>query len=91
MGIYAVTIRSENFPGDFTGMMSIGTNPTVGGKQRTIEVNIFDFNKEIYNTNLIISFITRLRNEVKFDTLEEMISQLAKDKIDAIEVLKKSL
>jgi len=89
MGIYAVTVHSDTIPGNFKGMMSIGTNPTVNGKERTIEVNIFDFDNEIYNTNLEISLIKRLRNEEKFNSLDELTDQMAKDKVSSLEVLSK--
>jgi riboflavin kinase/FMN adenylyltransferase len=88
IGIYAVTVRSEAVPGNFKGMMSIGTNPTVGGTERTIEVNIFDFEKDIYGTHVEISFIKRLRNEEKFDSLELLKEQLGRDKINALEAFK---
>ena len=77
-GIYAVKIKHDGKK--YCGMLSIGNNPTVAGKGRSIEVNIFDFDKDIYNEKVTIYFIERLRDEVKFNGLEELKVQLAKDK-----------
>lgn len=84
-GVYAVKVRHDN--GMYGGMLNIGNNPTVGGKHKTIEVNIFDFNKDIYEENATIYFIERLRDEVKFDGLEELKAQLAIDKINSLKIL----
>jgi len=62
------------------GMMNIGTRPTVDGTKRTIEVNIFDFDETIYGEKLTISLHKRLREEQKFNGLEALKAQLAKDK-----------
>ncbi|HXO74849.1 MAG TPA: bifunctional riboflavin kinase/FAD synthetase, partial [Puia sp.] len=62
------------------GMMSIGIRPTVGGKLRTIEVNLFDFNEDIYGRELRVFVKKYLRPEVKFDGLPALIEQLGKDK-----------
>lgn len=77
-GIYAVRVevRGESFK----GMMSIGIRPTIGGTPRTIEVNIFDFNKDIYSQEIRVYFIEWLRNEMKFESLEELKTQMADDK-----------
>ncbi|HET6226963.1 MAG TPA: bifunctional riboflavin kinase/FAD synthetase [Bacteroidia bacterium] len=77
-GVYAVKIKHKN--NYYGGMMNIGNNPTVEGKGKSIEVNIFDFDKDIYGDEVTIYFIDRLRDEVKFNNLEELKEQLAKDK-----------
>lgn len=69
------------------GMMSIGVRPTIGGTNRVIEVNIFDFNKDIYGCTLRVYVKKYLRSEVKFDGLEALKNQLAKDKEDTLRVL----
>ncbi len=68
-------------------MMNIGVRPTVEGVNRMIEVNIFDFDKEIYGSILTVHIYKRLRNEQKFNGLEELKEQLGKDKEMAMEVL----
>jgi riboflavin kinase/FMN adenylyltransferase len=84
-GVYAVKVRHDNSL--YGGMLNIGNNPTVNGKHKTIEVNIFEFNKDIYEENATIYFIERLRDEVKFNGLEELKDQLAIDKINSLKVL----
>jgi riboflavin kinase/FMN adenylyltransferase len=69
------------------GMMSIGIRPTVGGKVRTIEVNLFDFDQDIYGRELRVFVRKWLREEVKFDGLEALKVQLAKDKEDTLVAL----
>ncbi len=87
-GVYAVqVVRSESSVVRLKGMMNIGIRPTVDGSQRAIEVNIFDFDEEIYGEILTISILQRLRSEVKFDGLESLKKQLALDKQDAIKAL----
>jgi riboflavin kinase / FMN adenylyltransferase len=84
-GIYAVRVKHEKQI--YGGMLYIGTRPTVDGTRRTIEVNIFDFNKEIYGETLEVFFIKLLRNDSKFNDLETLKQQLHKDKISAINAL----
>lgn len=87
-GVYAVQVEIVNTPDTiFGGMMNIGLRPTVDGKKRVIEVNIFDFDGDIYGQTLRIHVLQQLRSEVKFDGLEGLKAQLAKDKSAAIEVL----
>ncbi|MBS1976914.1 MAG: bifunctional riboflavin kinase/FAD synthetase [Bacteroidetes bacterium] len=84
-GIYAVHIKHEQQL--FNGMMYIGNRPTVDGKRKVIEVNIFDFNKEIYGENLTVYFIALLRMDSKFNNLEMLRQQLEADKVDALKIL----
>ncbi len=65
-------------------MMNIGVRPTVNETQRTIEVNIFDFDENIYGRKIRIYIHAYLRGEVKFDGLDQLKEQLAKDKVDAL-------
>ncbi len=69
------------------GMMNIGVRPTLGGTRRVIEVNIFDFNQNIYGKRLRVYVKKRLRDEVKFDSLEELKVQLANDKLESLKAL----
>jgi riboflavin kinase/FMN adenylyltransferase len=61
------------------GMMNIGSRPTVNGNDQTIEVHFFDFNQNLYDTNLTIELLYFLRNEEKFDSIDALIHQLKKD------------
>ncbi|TKC03747.1 bifunctional riboflavin kinase/FAD synthetase [Pedobacter frigoris] len=81
-GIYAVTVRMEE--GFFKGMAYIGQRPTINGMTRNIEVNIFDFNKEIYGQDITMTFLEFLRHDVKFTGLEALKEQLQKDKEDTL-------
>ena len=89
-GVYVVKIKidDERFVGkEFGGMMNIGLRPTVDGKKRMIEVNIFDFNDDIYNHTVRVELLHYLRGEVKFNGLDELKNQLAKDKTNAMQLL----
>lgn len=85
-GVYAVWVKRGNAV--HKGMMSIGMNPTVDGKERTIEVNLLDFDADLYGETLTLGFVQRLRNEEKFDGLEALKTQLAKDQEMTLAVLK---
>lgn len=78
-GVYFVKVRTLGR--DFFGMCNIGCRPTLGeGKERTIETHIFDFDEDIYGLDIEISFISKIRDEVRFGTLDELKGQLSKDK-----------
>ena len=63
------------------GMASIGTNPTVNGKEITLEVYILDFNEDIYGENITLYFRDFLHDEIKFSTLENLIVKLKEDEV----------
>lgn len=84
-GIYAVYVNHDGKK--YRGMMSIGLNPTVEGKGRSMEVNIFDFNNDIYGKELSVSFFRKIRNEEKFDNLDALKQQLHQDKEISIRLL----
>ena len=69
------------------GMMSIGFRPTVDGKKKVIEVNIFDFDKEIYGKIIRVYVKKYLRPEIKFNDLDELVRQIDQDKIESLKVL----
>lgn len=84
-GIYAVTAESGGQL--HKGMMSIGVRPTIGESPRTIEVNLFDFNDDIYGQEIKVFLKAYLRPEEKYDGLDALKAQLALDKINAMKVL----
>ena len=86
-GIYAVYAIPQGFDKRLKGMMSIGFRPTVDGKKRVIEVNIFDFDKEIYDETLKVYVKKYLREEIKFNGLDELVKQIGQDKVDSLKVL----
>jgi riboflavin kinase/FMN adenylyltransferase len=82
--VYAQPESSEK---KLKGMMSIGFRPTVDGKKRVIEVNIFDFNQEIYDQTLKVFVKKYLREEIKFNNLDELVEQIDQDKINSLQIL----
>ncbi len=84
-GIYAVKVQVGDKP--YQGMLYIGNRPTLEKSEKVIEVNIFDFNEEIYGEHLKVDFVTQIRNDSKFETIDELKAQLEKDKIDALNYL----
>ncbi|RYE52612.1 MAG: bifunctional riboflavin kinase/FAD synthetase [Sphingobacteriales bacterium] len=100
-GIYAVTVEMDeqlipdselqnpnSFPMTYYGMAYIGQRPTINGMTRNIEVNIFDFNREIYGQNIKMNFHQFLRGDVKFSGLEALTVQLKQDKEDTLAYFK---
>ncbi len=86
LGVYAVKVKYATHLYD--GMLSIGKNPTVTENgPLTIEVNIFNFNHEIYHKEITIYFHKKLRDEEKYDSIDELKSQLAIDKENALKYL----
>ena len=77
-GVYAVDVMFDNVL--FQGMLNIGTRPTLSGQKQTIEVHIIDFEKDIYGDTLVIRFRKRLRDERKFESINELKAQLELDK-----------
>ncbi|CAM3653294.1 bifunctional riboflavin kinase/FAD synthetase [Flavobacterium chungbukense] len=66
------------------GMMNIGFNPTVNGEKQTIEVHLFDFDKDIYNQNIEVSLLHYIREEQKFSSVDALKEQLNNDKKVAV-------
>jgi riboflavin kinase/FMN adenylyltransferase len=85
-GIYAVRVMYEHHA--FNGMLYIGYRPTVGGSRKSIEVNVFDFDREIYGDALTVQFIKLIRTDSKFNDLEELKVQLMHDKQQSLMILK---
>jgi len=77
-GVYV--IKSELFNETVYGMMNIGFNPTVEGTEKSIEIHFFDFNKDLYNQEIQVDLLHRIRDEHKFSSVEALQQQLQKDK-----------
>lgn len=78
-GVYLVKV--ETLGRQWDGMCNIGVRPTLGsGNALTIETNIFDFDEDIYGLDIRLSFVKKIRNEVKFNDLALLTSQLDKDR-----------
>ncbi len=85
-GSYIVNALIENEL--FFGMMNIGVNPTVNGEKETIEVHFFELKRDMYNQNIQISLLERIRDEQKFESIEDLKKQLEKDKETALRYIK---
>jgi len=85
-GIYAVTVEMglEKQSTTFKGMAYIGQRPTINGMTRNIEVNIFDFDQEIYGQTIKMNFLKFLRHDVKFTGLPALKEQLHADKLNTL-------
>ncbi len=84
-GVYAVNIFIHNKK--YKAMLNSGYRPTVNGTHHAIEVHVFDFNQEIYGEEITIQFVDKLREEFKFDSVDELRNQLEKDKLHALSKL----
>ncbi|HNX43170.1 MAG TPA: bifunctional riboflavin kinase/FAD synthetase [Bacteroidales bacterium] len=87
-GVYASLVEWNGKR--FKGMSNIGTRPTINANHLTIEVNIFDFDTEIYFEKISLSFIERIRDERKFGGLEQLQHQLSLDKEVAMQLLEET-
>ncbi|WP_350284540.1 bifunctional riboflavin kinase/FAD synthetase [uncultured Croceitalea sp.] len=86
-GVYV--IQSEFKGTTIYGMMNIGFNPTVAGKEKSIEIHFFDFDQNLYEEKLQINLIKKIRDEHKFESVELLCEQLQKDKITSLDLIKK--
>ena len=85
-GVYAVFV--ETTFGNFQGVANIGFSPTFGDNMFTIEVHILDFNHDIYNTRIRVNIVKRLRDEKKFDSIEQLSNQIRQDIKTAEDILR---
>lgn len=79
IGVYVVGVTVKGK--DFYGMLSVGTNPTVGGTEKTVEVYIFDFNDTIYDEEITVRFLTKIRDEEHFGSIDLLIEALKNDEV----------
>jgi riboflavin kinase/FMN adenylyltransferase len=85
-GIFAVKVKVNDQ--EYKGMGYIGHRPTINGMMRNIEVNIFDFDLDIYTQPIRMDFIHFIRSDIKFESLDQLKAQLGKDKADALRLLR---
>ncbi len=84
-GVYVVKSNIEGK--NFYGMMNIGNRPTIEGKHQTIEVNFFDLDENLYGKTIQTELLKFLRDEQKFDSVDDLKEQLHRDKINAREII----
>lgn len=86
-GAYAVKVRMEHSVEWKHGMMNIGMRPTFDGHKRTLEVHVFRLSEDLYGQQLLVSFVERLREEQRFENVEDLINQLQQDAVLAEQIL----
>lgn len=85
-GVYAVKVLVDEK--SYQGMLNIGIKPSVeGNNEQTIEVNLFNFSGDLYGKSLRVEFRQKMRDEIKFSSLEELKAQLNRDKLNSIKIL----
>jgi len=85
-GVFAVVAVLES--GErVKGVANIGNRPTVDGKEQRLEVHLFDFDRDIYGQNLSVELHSKIRDEKKFNSLDELKTQIAQDAAQAIAFL----
>jgi len=81
-GVYIAKAIIDNKT--YLGMMNIGNNPTVNGTSQSIEIHLFNFNQDIYNKDISVELLKRIRSEHKFASIDSLKQQLVKDKNEAL-------
>ncbi|TSA27981.1 MAG: hypothetical protein D4R67_04790 [Bacteroidetes bacterium] len=84
-GVYAATVTLEEVL--YTGMANIGFRPTLIHPSFTVEVNIFDFDRDIYGTPITIHFLERIRDEMRFNSLDDLVKQMEQDEREIRKIL----
>jgi riboflavin kinase/FMN adenylyltransferase len=87
-GILAVRVYGIG-PRPLDGVASLGTRPTVNGVEPLLEVHIFDFSGDLYGRVIEVEFVAKLRDEVKFDSLDSLLVQMKTDAAQARQALSK--
>jgi riboflavin kinase/FMN adenylyltransferase len=87
-GILAVRVSGIE-PRALPGVASLGTRPTVNGTEPLLEVHVFDFSGDLYGREIEVEFVAKLRDEVKFDSLDALVQQMRVDGADARALLSK--
>ena len=82
LGIYSCECKLLDTDEKYKGMASLGLRPTIGDLNKPLlEVNLFNFNSDLYDKTLEVKLIKKIRNELKFDNLDDLIQQIKKDEI----------
>ncbi|MDL2269436.1 bifunctional riboflavin kinase/FAD synthetase [Desulfosarcina sp. OttesenSCG-928-A07] len=84
-GVYAVTVQHKGCP--YPAVANIGYSPTFGDQVFTVEAHLLDFDKNIYGQRIMVNFVRRLRDEIKFSGIDELVQQIHLDIAQARKVL----
>jgi len=87
-GVYSVTMHSQKY-GDVAGIANLGRRPTVNGERVQLEVHLFDFDQSIYGEHVCVSFQHKIRDEMKFESFDNLKQQILTDCEQAKLLLKK--
>ena len=86
-GVYLIkTFIKNKF---YNGMMNIGHRPTIGANEKSLEVHLFNFNKDIYGEQISVDIISKIRDEKKFSSIEALKDQLVKDENHCLKLINK--
>ncbi len=85
-GVYSVTMHSKKH-GDIAGIANLGRRPTVNGTRVQLEVHLFDFDKSLYGEQVCISFQHKIRDEIKFESFDDLKQQIQIDCKKAVDLL----
>ncbi len=88
-GVYLT--KTEHKGKIYNSITNVGKNPTVGGKHKTVETYIFDFEQDIYGDEIIVRFYDFIRDECKFNSIDELKEQITKDKAKAVELFRQEI
>ena len=86
-GVYYIKTTIDN--NLYNGMMNIGHRPTIGTKEKSIEVHLFSFDKDIYDKVISVDVVEKIREEKKFSSIEALKTQLAKDEEHCLKLINK--
>ena len=78
-GVYAVLAAVEGVEGIRVGAANIGTNPTFGAGETTVEIHLLDFSGDIYGRRMAVAFLERLRGEKRFAGVDELVARIRED------------
>ncbi len=86
-GVYAGLVHGAGF--SHGAMMNLGGRPTFGDHSRSLEAHLFGFSADLYGQVLTVEFVERLRDVVKFDSAQALMDEMGKDRVKAVESLRK--
>ena len=82
-GVYAVWVKLEGGADSLPAVANLGTNPTFGGVGRRLEVHLFDFDRDLYGMGIEVGFAQRLRGEIRFPSVADLVAQIEADAAQA--------
>ena len=89
-GVYSVTMHSPKY-GDVVGIANIGRRPTVNGERVQLEVHLFDFDQSLYGDQVCVSFQHKIRDEIKFESFDDLKQQIKTDCVQAKKLLEMNI